>query len=232
MGGDRKRRRGRLRPGKIITQVIVFLLVGAIVNVAVAWGCMVAWPMRMDYEGEDLIVVGRNPASDLLHASWTVPRKLQPARLYVSAESRTGWVEFSAVYEPDMSPEAEYFDMAWFSVLEAGWPCRSLRGDFRSPVEGDSHYRYALMIPQAFRPAHGRIVLWDYLPLFPLWPGFAINTLFYAIILWLLVPGPFVLRRLIRIKRGRCPKCGYDLRGQLPGATGCPECGWNREAAS
>ena len=68
------------------------------------------------------------------------------------------------------------------------------------------------------------------LPLRPIWPGFAVNTLFYATILWLLIPGPFVLRRLIRRKRGRCPKCGYDLRGQPPeaGAGGCPECGWNR----
>ena len=64
------------------------------------------------------------------------------------------------------------------------------------------------------------------LPLLPMWPGFAVNTLFYAIILWLLIPGPFVLRRLIRIRRGRCPKCGYDLRGDHDG--GCPECGGMR----
>ena len=43
MGGERKSRRGRLRPGKIITQVIVFLLLGAIVNVAVAWWCAWWW---------------------------------------------------------------------------------------------------------------------------------------------------------------------------------------------
>ena len=66
------------------------------------------------------------------------------------------------------------------------------------------------------------------LPYRPIWRGVLINTLFYAVLLWLLIPGPFVLRRLIRLKRGRCPKCGYDLRGQLPGA-GCPECGWNRQ---
>ena len=66
-------------------------------------------------------------------------------------------------------------------------------------------------------------------PLRPILPGFLINMLFWAIILWLLIPGPFVLRRLIRRKRGRCPKCGYDLRGAIPGAGGgCPECGWNR----
>jgi hypothetical protein len=65
------------------------------------------------------------------------------------------------------------------------------------------------------------------LPVLPIWPGFAINTLFYALILWLLYCTPFVARRLIRIKRGRCPKCGYDLRGELD--AGCSECGWGRE---
>ena len=65
-------------------------------------------------------------------------------------------------------------------------------------------------------------------PLRPLWPGFAINTLFYATILWLLVPGPFVLRRFLRVRRGLCVACGYDLRGDF--SQGCPECGWQRAA--
>ncbi len=52
-------------------------------------------------------------------------------------------------------------------------------------------------------------------------PGFAINTIFYAAILWLLTLGPFTARRMIRRRRGRCIKCGYDLRGNL--SHGCPE---------
>ena len=64
-------------------------------------------------------------------------------------------------------------------------------------------------------------------PFHPIWPGFAVNTIFYAAILW--VPfAPFVLRRHIRRKRGRCPQCAYDLRSDL--TSGCPECGWRREA--
>ena len=35
----------------------------------------------------------------------------------------------------------------------------------------------------------------------PIWPGFAINTIFFAATLWLLVCGPFALRRHIRRKR-------------------------------
>ena len=58
----------------------------------------------------------------------------------------------------------------------------------------------------------------------PIWPGFAINTVFYAGILWMLFAGPFALRRRSRRRRGLCVKCGYDLRGSVD-ANACPECG-------
>src|SRR4029453_17217101 len=41
------------------------------------------------------------------------------------------------------------------------------------------------------------------------WLGFAINTIFYAAILWLLFAFPSALRRRRRIKRGLCPACAY-----------------------
>ena len=59
------------------------------------------------------------------------------------------------------------------------------------------------------------------LPLRPILPGFAINTLFYAAIVWLVFAGPFALRRWRRIKRGLCPACAYPV-----GASDtCTECG-------
>ena len=67
------------------------------------------------------------------------------------------------------------------------------------------------------------------LPIMPLWPGFAINTIFYTIILWLPIGGRSVLRRHLRRRGGRGLRCGYDLRGDFAG--GCPECGWNRVEA-
>ncbi len=35
-------------------------------------------------------------------------------------------------------------------------------------------------------------------------------------------------RKRCRLRRGRCPQCGYDMRGKM--AAGCPECGWGRNA--
>jgi len=56
--------------------------------------------------------------------------------------------------------------------------------------------------------------------------GFVIDTLFYAAIWFGVFFGFTSAKRFIRVRRGRCPRCGYDLRGQL--GAGCPECGWNR----
>ncbi len=54
-------------------------------------------------------------------------------------------------------------------------------------------------------------------PIKPHWPGFLINTLIYALIIWLCTR-PW---RRLRAARGLCPHCAYDVRG----LTTCPECG-------
>ncbi len=58
-------------------------------------------------------------------------------------------------------------------------------------------------------------------PAHPIWPAFIANTLFYAAILWLLIYGLSVLRRLLRLRRGLCPKCAYPM-GE---SSVCTECG-------
>ncbi len=62
------------------------------------------------------------------------------------------------------------------------------------------------------------------IPYRPIWRGFVVNTLLYATILWLLIHGPFGVRRFrgfLRMKRGLCPKCAYPM-GE---STVCTECG-------
>jgi hypothetical protein len=55
-----------------------------------------------------------------------------------------------------------------------------------------------------------------------LWPGFALDTVFYGAIVFLLWSAPGFVRQRRRTRRGACVRCGYDLAGT---AGPCPECG-------
>jgi hypothetical protein len=69
--------------------------------------------------------------------------------------------------------------------------------------------------------AHYRAPIYWRLPVVPALPGFVVDVSFYAALSWLLFFAPFTLRRVVRARRGRCLKCGYDMRG----LDACPECG-------
>ena len=142
-------------------RILVFLLLGAIVNVAVAWG-----------------------SSNLFGAKFL-----------------TQIVGSNGVKSEHWLP----------SDFEQGWPCRSLTHD-------TAEWR-----PRAWSVRLGSFDIW--MANRPIWPGFAMNTVFDAGVLWLLVAAPFALRRRRRIKRGLCPKCAYDLRGRDSASHTCPECG-------
>ena len=128
---------------------------------------------------------------------------------------------------------------SYFTALRAetraGWPALAFRSveTYLYPEKGwEEGYLWGYEIDGGIRVLVtvdiGGPIEWPrVVPISPIFLGFLVNTLFYAAILWLLIPGPFVLRRLIRMKRGRCPKCGYDFRGKHD--AGCPECGWNRQ---
>ncbi len=65
----------------------------------------------------------------------------------------------------------------------------------------------------------------DTFPYRPIWPGFALNTLFYAALLWLLfLLAPRQIRRHVRVRRGLCPACGYPVGESAV----CSECGTPR----
>ena len=113
------------------------------------------------------------------------------------------------------------------TVFQTGWPYRTLESKHvqvnvtggRVPLD----FKPAVTLPANLHFLRVDEARYRTLPLRPIWPGFAINTLFYAAIIWLLTFGPFAARRFFRNKRGHCIKCGYDLRGTSGGV--CPECG-------
>jgi len=111
-----------------------------------------------------------------------------------------------------------------------GWPLRCLA--WREYADGTVKRGIRCSSPVTLRLRENRTATFygaagqRIIPFAPLWPGFAINTVFYAVILWLLFAlggTPFALRRWRRTKRGLCPSCAYDLRATL--ANTCPECG-------
>lgn len=114
----------------------------------------------------------------------------------------------------------------WF--WESGWPLYALRGwEVTQPgVDGtvSTHRQSLIQIPPHMKPSWAR--LGSGIPTEPSWVGIVINSIFYTAC-WYTVftAGPFT-RAILRRRRGRCPKCGYDLRGDYK--SGCPECGWKR----
>jgi len=107
----------------------------------------------------------------------------------------------------------------------AGLPCRAFIG--ARWLSGPSLLSSAAIDNPVRTQAPGAFAFSsEFLPLRPIFPGFLVNTLFYAAMWFGIFFGVAALRRFIRKRRGRCVKCGYDLRGDV--AAGCPECGWGR----
>lgn len=64
------------------------------------------------------------------------------------------------------------------------------------------------------------------LPFRVLWKGAVVDTAAFGAVWGALLLAMLEVRRRLRVRRGVCPWCAYDLSGQP--AHGCPECGWNR----
>ncbi len=214
-------------------RIILCMILGAITTVAVAWG-IVATFNPID---ENLVADGYSSFGEASAAfGW---------RLQVT--SGTGRATVLSVMGAYMAPNlvnekllqmpaAESVAPAWSAARSRppespiqkrtieranGWPILALHGEITTTnaltvtdssaavvIEGNPWYRSRI------------------LSLRPIWPGFLIDTLFYTAIWFGVFLGFTSAKRYIRAKRGRCPRCGYDLRGALD--HGCSECGWNR----
>ncbi len=229
--------------------IAIFLLLGAVVNVAVAWGCAAFVPgtgsgsrvglddpRARDMVGSKspyMVVAAVSERSGYGHdslfvAGWTVssPKSGDPSP---KAGDVVGVMEWSSVYGHDRLRRTGRTSWRAESqhTTRAGLPLRCLVGRFNwastgGPSRARTSEEYVGAWPVPLRQVgpsglKGR----SFLPLRPTWPGFALNTLFYAALLWLLIPGPFALRRFLRVRRGLCPKCAYPMGESAV----CSECG-------
>ena len=226
-------------------KLVLFLLLisgGAIVNVAVAWGCALHEDrpvrlfeidtgnnygsfIRLDHSGSACVDIlpGKFRIQHSRGISGMFISVMQPERFERELPS---WSRFrtpsniEALYD-DYHPVNGF---ATYVEHACGWPLISLRSMF---IKSWGTPAGTVDIPTEFlgSPLRLRRGASASLPLRPIWPGFAINTIFYAAILWgvlwvlLVIPGS--VKRLRRRRRGQCPACGYPV-GSSPR---CTECG-------
>jgi len=189
-------------------QIIVLLLLGAIVNVAVAWGCEIGSPKRL------------TPQPPIPH--WVTERvALNDERPEYYTEEFNGLGVFTyrvelkdAVLEQRLPTTIMRWPHARFVCC--GLPFLSLDGEAWLHSHGWHHHGKVVYETVAMRRWFDTQV-----PTRPLWPGFAINTIFYAAILWVVFLAPGTIRRAIRRRRGLCPACAYPIGT----SDVCTECG-------
>ncbi len=198
---------------RCLTKLVVFLLLGAIVNVAVAWGCA-KWSNWLE-----TIIWLETPVTMSSPAAWQLDNvpKSWPDKPAYAATGGNGW---KLLTDQVWTLDDKVFML---SEMRFGVPAKSF-AYYRLLAQSSSTYW------SEYRYANQRFGGNYPLPLHPIWPGFAIDTIFYAALTWILWSSPFAARRMIRRRRGHCIKCGYDLRGDF--SAGCPECGWRRERSS
>ena len=226
---------------RCLTKLVVFLLLGAVLNVAVAWGCAVLVDISIpednvgltDLNGPQWLFGSRDRLgmTQLFMRPRWYDQYHDPRALF--AGSVPYWSKASE--RPDPRDRDQRFAPKNFLRYETagGWPARSMMWFTETTdtawVGGVDRRAPQWCIELSPDTSRSRASLQRRgLPLLPIWPGFVINTLLGATVLWLAMLAPITLRRHIRRKRGNCIKCGYDLRRDL--SRGCPECGWRREA--
>ncbi len=195
--------------------VAIFLLAGAVVNVAVAWGCVLlanhVWPSEA--------LADPNPE----HATPSAWRRSVPAswpEVPISGRTYEGkWLRVVRESCLDFNGEA-IIDYYVLSEWRIGVPAKALSYDSYvhheregGPISTTRLLEHAIPAP----PGKQRLAF----PARPIWPAFIANTLFYAAFLWILIPGPFAIRRFLRLWRGLCPKCAYPMGDSAV----CTECG-------
>jgi len=170
-------------------------------TVAVAWSCEL-----------------RPVTNSIVDARWSVP---VPADLAAASPQAT-----ATYYHRSEGPgrDSEWYDD--LRVKRAGWPFLALRG-VDGPLPTRGYLPSTIFLPDSkYVPAFARGHL---LPLGPILPGFAVDTLIYGAAAWVALAVLAGLGATVRKFRGRCPGCGYP---RAAGALRCPECGHLARAQS
>ncbi len=195
------------------------------VNTGVAWWSAIVHQRAIeerifgDTHAGNGKTTGHWPPTDPAILSWPVPVPKEWPRTPERVMYFRTWESTETSASATAGPGR--FDLNLAVLTEYGWPFRSLGEWWRGTSMNNSRMSRGgyIALPNSTR--------WPYLwmvPIRPAWPGFALNTIFYAALAWGLWQVPLAIRRRRRGRAGKCVQCGYDLAGLTSGSH-CPECG-------
>src|SRR6266850_536986 len=213
-----------------LATAIIFLGLGAMANVMVAWSC-VEFAKRCNFDArvtarmrqESWDASGDHASSITVNSVFIgagTDLAIIIERVKNSASSRNMFGSGTEIHE-----------------FRAGWPTRSFVGNDRRAIDPQSMYglltpsrRSMLLnrpltltfdIPGITMPASGPLTVKRLLPLDPMPWGFLINSIFFGALIWLGCLVCRLVRGAFRAIHHRCRHCGYPV-GVSPV---CTECG-------
>jgi hypothetical protein len=199
-----------------------FAAAGRMILVSVVIGCTISLLVAVSIRFFGGAFPGPNARTTLSETSGSGYARVGRFRSSVSFSrwDTTSW----AVVRPwwlTVDPD-RYPDSIRFSVYACGWPlpCLYNVGGVRFPPprsDGSSISAGAIRVGR-------RYALGGYIPYFVLWKGLTVNTVVYASVVLAIWHAKIACVRAIRVRRGRCRYCGYELGPIII----CPECGRER----
>ena len=207
-----------------VKRLLIFLLLGVVVNVALSWGKLahdqyfdlspkrasmptVRWSDAITTEERRLWSSRRPPGFMAEPTMATHLGRWGYERILLSADG-------SVLVKGSKRWESGF-------VTRAGWPMRCFEGEWWSQTEGvrtTTFEKRERLWKVASRTNPPRELT---LPTRVMPMGFAVNSLMFATLLWLIFSAPFDYRRWKRIKRSCCSTCGYPVGTSAV----CTECG-------
>ncbi len=227
---------------RIARWLIVYLLLGIVTTIAVAWACA-AWvdpyttaqpsPRRsggaMDGRHYTIWMVGEHAAIGTARtvSFWGDPSytDLFPSGPFFGPPDPLipNWAPF-LVPSADIPAGPQHVRVAdgrgW--PFLAMWSGLSYDEPIQLPTKTPTITHGLVLNPSAMSGPSPETTV-RMLPLALIWSGFLADTAIYSLVWFVLLMLIVAGRRALRSRQGCCVTCGYDLRGTPHGQ--CPECG-------